>query len=273
MSISASPASATADTALFDATRRTLGPGWTLRPSFHPPMSATIRSRYGHHVELNGIYDGLIYATAHLPNRERSTFSARPDANTAEAYGIALAKLITGNFVPAHNAVCPVRHFHAAVNTALGGRERTTFWEFGTLHTAWALPDGGRARVKARRAPLDNSPEDTEESGEGIEATTTFNDLTFEQAARVLAVLDLANDDERRHVPVCGYPARRLKAAAPALRGIDTYHWPNLGGHFTVSLTVDDRVKVEIAAPATAPLFNVTVYGDTGNQIAAIRAL
>lgn len=274
MSISASPTSdtTTAAAAVFDVTRRALGPDWLVRPGFLRPLHAEIRSRRGHQIELHGVADGLIFATAILPNGERSTFSRRPAADTAEAYGLALAKLVTGSLAPSHDAVCPVLRFQGFLNAALDERERTTYWEFGNVHTAWHLLGGGRARADARRA-VPRSPQDTRQGGDGVDATVTFADLTPEQATAVLGAIDLTNRDPRQHAPVYGEAAQQIKAAAPALRPIDTYNWPRLGGKFTVSLTVDNRAKVEIISPAQGPTFTVTVYGNTANQIASVRAL
>ncbi|MFE1270590.1 hypothetical protein [Streptomyces sp. NPDC058758] len=274
MSPSTSPISVDTANTFFAAVRAELGNGWTLRPDHSPrhPLRAVLRSARGHHVELLGAHDHVVYATAHLPNRERGTFTTIAYKNTPEAYAAAFTWLVTGTLIPAHNALCPVACFQAAMNTALGEREHTTTWEFGTAHTSWALPASGRAQLEARPARVDSSPTEGAASGPALDVSARFNDLSFEQTVALLSVLDLDNDDKRRHAPVFGRPALRLHAAFPSLRGHDVFNWPTLGGRYTLSLSVDHRVHVGIRFPAGVPHFGVKVDG-ADNVLAAARAL
>ncbi|MFJ8301323.1 hypothetical protein ACIQ9R_36230 [Streptomyces sp. NPDC094447] len=274
MSPFTSPISVDLANAFFAAVCTGLGPGWTLRAdhSRRHPLRADVRSARGHHIELLGAHDHAVYAMAHLPNREHRPFTIVADKNTPESYAAAFTRLITGTLVPLHDALCPVACFQAALSTALGDRKHSGFFEFGTAHTSWDLPAGGGARLEARRAWVDNSPEEGAERGPDLDVTAYFTRLPFEQTLAVLSVLDLANNDKRRFVPVCGLAARRLHAAFPFLRGHDVFNWPTRGGRHTVSLSVDNHVHVLIRGTGDEPHCDVTVDG-AANVLAAVRAL
>ncbi|MGW0562848.1 hypothetical protein ACWDZ4_20070 [Streptomyces sp. NPDC003016] len=257
--------------AVMGAARQTLGPGWMTFPANNGSMEGSIRSHKGHRIELLGAQNGLLFTAALLSDGTRQEAHIAPDALTATAYGSALARMITDTIVPAHDARCQVLRAVSRIGDALAGCEHTTAWDFGAAHTVWELTGGGRAHSAVKHA-LDRSPHDVYEGGTGLDASVTFADLNITQAVVLLRSLDLTNDDVRQHDRVYGTAARMLKTAAPGLRVGDMYNWPTLGGRCTVTMGVDDMVRVEIHH-SDDPRMRITVTGSLDNQLAAIRAL
>ncbi|MFB6505574.1 hypothetical protein ACFC07_22215 [Streptomyces sp. NPDC056099] len=255
--------------AVMDAARTVLGSGWMTFPAHNGRIEGTVRSHLGHDVAVRGAEHGFLFTVGLLPDGTRHERATAPQAQTAAAYGSALADLITRDHVPAHNARSASRLHVAKLHGALP-HEAATHWEFGAATTTWKVPGGGNGRHHTRPLPrgAGDPPGDT-----GAESWLRLNGLTADQAVTVLRAIQTDNRDKRRRQPVYGGLAQQMKAAAPGLRPIDTYNWPRLGGKCTTSLCVDDVVKVELHYGGRSGAVNVIVTGSVDNQLRAARAL
>jgi hypothetical protein len=230
-------------------------------------MSGTLHSHYGHHVVFRGVQNGFLYALGILPDGTRREVSTAPAEPTAEAYGAALADLITRNLIPAHDA-CSKTRVTAWKVSAVAPDSAVTNWYYGEATTTWDLPGGGRAQHTTKVTSddyLDDTPSYTA-------SHVTFTDLTAEQAVTILRAINTDSRDRRRHAPVHGALARQMREAAPGLRPGDTYHWPSHGGLCTVTLLLDDRLRVDLRYGDNDRPVTLTVYGSMDNQLRAIAA-
>ncbi|MET9528161.1 hypothetical protein [Streptomyces coeruleorubidus] len=255
--------------AVLEATRSVLGSGWMTFPAHNGQIEGTVRSHQGHKVVLRGVTSGNIFAAALLPNGTRQEAAARPQAFTAAGYGSALGALIADELAPAHNAVSPTLRAFRLITGALPHEARSS-WEYGAATTVWKLPGGGRGRHYA--APLADFAEGTP-GGPGAKSLVRLTGLTEEQAVKVLRALNTDSTDPRRRATAHGWRARKMKAAAPGLRPIDTYNWPRFGGLCTTSLCVDDVVKVSLHYGQRPNVVDLFVTGSMDNQVRAVTAL
>ncbi|MER5482604.1 hypothetical protein ABT024_05220 [Streptomyces sp. NPDC002812] len=249
--------------AVLDATRTILGPDWATFPAHSGAFSGSIRSQQGHTVELDGAAHGLIFASALLPGGKRLTLSTTAKAMTPAAYGTALARLITGTLVPAHDARSRLAKTVGLVRDALDGRSSTTRWVHGTAHTRWDLPGGGRVLSEIRQ---DGASAGTER----LDSTLRFAGPSIDQAAAVLRAISATTLYRPNSEPAYGPLAQQMKAAGPWLRPGTPFYWPNHGGLTTTLLTADNVARIEMQA---REVVLITVTGPVENQLAAIRAV
>ncbi|MGW0757083.1 hypothetical protein ACWD1Y_11445 [Streptomyces sp. NPDC002814] len=255
--------------AVLEATRSVLGSGWMTFPAHNGRIEGTVRSHQGHKVVLRGVTSGNIFASALLPNGTRREAAVRPQAYTAAGYGSALGVLITSELAPAHNAVSPTMRAVRLITGALPHESRS-HWAYGRATTVWSLPDGGRGRHSA--APLADFAEGTP-GGPGAESWVRLTGLTVKQATKALRALNTDSTDPRRRQTAHGWLARKMKAAAPGLRPIDTYNWPRFGGLCTTSLCIDDVVRVSLHYGQRPNVVDLVVTGSMDNQVRAVTAL
>ncbi|WP_433860247.1 hypothetical protein [Streptomyces kronopolitis] len=255
--------------AVMDAARTVLGTGWMTFPAHNGRIEGTVRSHHGHDVSVLGAERGFLFTVGLLPDGTRYERATAPGAQTAAAYGSALANLITRDHIPAHNARSASRLHVGKLRAALV-HESATHWEFGAATTTWKVPGGGRGRHHTRPHPRGAGDPP---GGPAAESWLRLNGLSADQAVTVLRAIQTGNRDKRQRQPVYGGLAQRMKAAAPGLRPIDTYNWPSLGGKCTTSLCVDDVVKVELHYGGRPDAVNVIVTGSVDNQLRAARAL
>ncbi|MER6230911.1 hypothetical protein ABT169_17430 [Streptomyces sp. NPDC001616] len=256
--------------AVLEATRTRLGAGWMTFPAHNGHIEGSIRSHQGHRIMLRGLISGNVFAVGLLPNGVRNENTTRPEAQTATGYGSALGDLIKNTLAPAHDAVSPTLRAHRAVTEVLPHPART-HWTHGTVTTTWAIPGGGRGVHCAE--PRADFPKSTP-NGPGTDSWVRLTGLTAEQATTVLRALHTRNADPRQHEPVHGGLAQQMKEAAPGLRPVNTHNWPRLGGSCTTTLSVDERVKVELHYGARPNVANIVVTGPLlANQLNAVTAL
>lgn len=246
--------------ALLDAARTELGHDWMVSPGTSG-MTGGLRSHRGHNIALRGARNGFVYAIGVLPDGSRRQVSAVPAARTAAAYGAALARIVTHELVPAHDACCPAR-ISAKKASAVVPYTAYTSWAYGEAATTWDLPGGGWA-LHITKVIRDDPAY--------VASSVTFNSLTVEQGVTVLRAINTDSRDRRRHLPVYGPLAEQLRTAAPGLRPGDTY---DRHGHglTTVSLFVDGVVDVKLHLVRSSPV-ELTVIGSMDNQLRAIDAL
>ncbi|MFD3815216.1 hypothetical protein ACFWRZ_09120 [Streptomyces rubiginosohelvolus] len=255
--------------AVLDAARSVLGSGWMTFPAHNGRIEGSVRSHRGHSVELCGAQHGFLYTRASLPDGTLNDRATAPLAQTAAAYGTALANVITEDHAPAHDARS-ASHMHVAKLRAALEHELTTHWESGAATTTWALPGGGRGRHHTRRRAWDDGDVS---STRGVESWLRLNALSADEAVTVLRAINTDTRDERRRAPVHGELAQQIKAAAPGLRPIDTHNWPLRGGKCTTSLGIDSVVRVELHYGGRPGPVNIVVTGSVDNQLRAARAV